>query len=347
MSLSSPYLNQDSTVRFRKRKARFSFSEVHILLDEVRKNRHIVVGKFNAGVPSDVKRRKWAEITARVNEIGECEREIMEVVKKWSDLKCDTKRKVAALQTGGVLSQRLARTNMEFSPIELIVESILELDKKPWEATQRSRSRVYSDEQEGGGEDEEEEDGAFMGMGSVHSSPGRGMEMGGMPPATSGAGIPAIHNDGFKSGDPEPHLVDSDEDNRDHLPSSSMASVTNSYSEEDGIATRCNTGHVSSTATASTKTAFFSMVETDSSRERLVQSASLSVQEQHTTNALLGTVSRSLEILAESIQQLAETQQEFARESLQLQRETVQVLRDFASGAITILQEKVNGKPAL
>lgn len=46
MSLPSPYLNQDSTVRFRKRKARFSFSEVHILLDEVRKNRHIVVGEF-------------------------------------------------------------------------------------------------------------------------------------------------------------------------------------------------------------------------------------------------------------------------------------------------------------
>lgn len=89
---------------------------------------------------------------------------------------------------------------MEFSPIEVIVESILELDKKPWEATQRSRSRRYSDEQEGGGEDEDEEDGAFMGMGSVHSSPGRGMDMGGMPPATGGAGIPEIHNDGSKSG---------------------------------------------------------------------------------------------------------------------------------------------------
>lgn len=147
--------------------------------------------------------------------------------------------------------------------------------------------------------------------------------------------------------DAEPQLIDSDEDNRDILPSSSMASVANSYSEEDGIATRGNTGHVSSTATASTKTACFSGVESDGSRERLVQSASLSVQEQHTTNALLGTVSRSLEILAESIQQLAESQHEFARESLQLQRETVQVLQNFATGALTILQEKVNGKPAL
>ncbi|KTF71154.1 hypothetical protein cypCar_00042280 [Cyprinus carpio] len=346
MSVSSLYLKQDNMVRFKRRKARFSFSEVHILLDEVRKNRHIVVGKFNAGVPSDVKRRKWAEITARVNEIGECDREIMEVIKKWSDLKCDTKRKVAALRTGASVSLRLARSNIELSPMEVIVESILELDKRPWEATQRSRSRSHGDDQETVGEDEEEEDGGFMGMRSVNSSPSRGMDVGGMPATTSGSGG-EIQYDSSKPGDPESHL-DSDEDNRDLFPSSSMASVTNSYSEEDGIATRGSAGHVSSTATASTKRPMsFSGVEPDSSREQLVHNASISVQEQHTANALLATVSRSLERLAESVQQLAETQQEFARESLQLQRDTVQVLRDFASGALTILQEKVNGKPAL
>lgn len=87
--------------------------------------------------------------------------------------------------------------------------------------------------------------------------------------------------------------------------------------------------------------------ELDNAREQLAHSASLSVQEQHTTNALLATVSRSLELLAESVQQLAETQQEFVRESLQLQRETVQVLREFATGALTLLHEKVNGKPPL
>ncbi|XP_067296231.1 nuclear apoptosis-inducing factor 1 [Pseudorasbora parva] len=348
MSVTSLYLKQDNMVRFKRRKARFSFSEVHILLDEVRKNRHIVVGKFNAGIPSDVKRRKWAEITARVNEIGECDREIMEVIKKWSDLKCDTKRKVAALRTGATVSQRLARSNIELSPMEVIVESILELDKKPWEATQRSRSRSHGDEQEPVCEDEEEEDGGFVGMGSVNSSPSRGMDVGGMPATTSGAGgANEMQYDGSKAGDPESHL-DSDEDNRDLFPSSSMASVSNSYSEEDGIATRGNTGHVSSTATTSTKRPVsFSGAEPDSSREQLAHNASLSVQEQHTTNALLATVSRSLELLAESVQQLAETQQEFARESLQVQRDTMQVLREFASGALTILHEKVNGKPAL
>lgn len=79
----------------------------------------------------------------------------------------------------------------------------------------------------------------------------------------------------------------------------------------------------------------------------MLHNASLSLQEQHATNILLETVSRSLELLSESVQQLAETQQEFVRESLQLQRETVQVLRDFTGGAIALMHDKLNGRPAL
>lgn len=82
-------------------------------------------------------------------------------------------------------------------------------------------------------------------------------------------------------------------------------------------------------------------------RDSMLQNASLSLQEQHATNVLLETVSRSLELLSESVQQLAETQQEFVRESLQLQRETVQVLRDFTGGAIALMHDKLNGRPAL
>lgn len=148
-----------------------------------------------------MKRRKWAEITARVNEIGECDREIMEVIKKWSDLKCDTKRKVAALRTGVSVSLRLARSNIELSPMEVIVESILELDKRPWEATQRSRSRSHGDDQEAVCEDEEEEDGGFVGMGSVNSSPSRGLDVGGIPATTSGSGVASeVWYDNSKTG---------------------------------------------------------------------------------------------------------------------------------------------------
>ena len=79
----------------------------------------------------------------------------------------------------------------------------------------------------------------------------------------------------------------------------------------------------------------------------VLQNAAFSLQEQHATNMLLETVSRSLELLSESVQQLAETQHEFIRESLQLQRETVQVLRDFTGGAIALVHDKLNGRPAL
>lgn len=45
------YYNHDSVTRFKKRKARFSFSEVHILLDEVRKHRMVVVGMCSNSHP--------------------------------------------------------------------------------------------------------------------------------------------------------------------------------------------------------------------------------------------------------------------------------------------------------
>lgn len=131
--------------------------------------------------------------------------------------------------------------------------------------------------------------------------------------------------------------MDSDDDHHDIIPSS----MNHSYTEDEGNLS--SVPHVSSSSTGHAQ----AKAEPESAREQLAQSASLSVQEQHVTNALLCTVSRSLELLAESVQQLAETQQEFARESLRLQRETVQVLREFASGALTLLHERVNGKPPL
>ncbi|KAK2816654.1 hypothetical protein Q7C36_022925 [Tachysurus vachellii] len=330
-SSSSLPLGQDGAVRYKKRKANFSFSEVHILLDEVRKNRHIVVGKFNSGIPSDVKRRKWTEITQRINEIGECDREVSEVIKKWSDLKCDTKRKIAALHTGVALPH-----SSDLTQTENIVSSILELDKKPWEATRSPRGRSRSEEQDMAVGDDDD-DIAFLGPGSVQDSPRSGIETRPMPPPLPGAAVGGFEMklDPLNNTDADSHAMDSDDDHHDVIPSS----VNNSYAEDEGNVS--SVPHVSSSSTGHAK------AEPESAREQLAQSASLSVQEQHVTNALLCTVSRSLELLAESVQQLAETQQEFARESLRLQRETVQVLREFASGALTLLHERVNGKPPL
>lgn len=159
------------SANFKKRKSRFTFSEVQLLLTEVKRNRHILVGqydysfsnlvkhqwhfftifdvlgvriepcpspcmtntvpwiyvlqtgKFNQGVSSDVKKRTWAALTARINEISECHREVIEIVKKWSDLKCDTKRKVAAMRASGFSA---ARITDDLSPVERMVHQILQ-----------------------------------------------------------------------------------------------------------------------------------------------------------------------------------------------------------------------------
>lgn len=81
--------------------------------------------------------------------------------------------------------------------------------------------------------------------------------------------------------------------------------------------------------------------------EQLAHSAQLSLQEQQAATALMGSISRSLETMSESVQQLVETQQAFVRDSLQLQRDALHVLRDFTAGVLTLMQDKLNGRPLL
>ncbi|XP_061904312.1 nuclear apoptosis-inducing factor 1 [Entelurus aequoreus] len=315
--------NQDSAIRFKKRKARFTFSEVHILLDEVRKHRSVVVGKFNRGVPTDMKKRTWAEITARVNEIGECQREVIEVIKKWSDLKCDTKRKVAAMRSGKVPNRGLnSRLSKDLNQTEKIVHQILEMDQE---------DEISSDfgplgDDDDVPEEEEMEDEDMVGM---QSSP------------NGETSQPAF--------DLQFELPTTDEweddPKDDALPSIPASKPTGDHKGNNGLQ-RPGQSHIpsgGSTATSSHSTT----QSTINARESMLQNASLSLQEQHATNILMETVSRSLELLSESVQQLAETQQEFVRESLRLQRETVQVLRDFTGGAITLMHDKLNGRPAV
>ncbi|XP_062309537.1 nuclear apoptosis-inducing factor 1 [Osmerus eperlanus] len=381
--MSSPlYYNQDSVTRFKKRKARFTFSEVHILLDEVRKNRHVVVGKFNRGVPTDIKKHTWAEITARVNEIGDCQREVIEVIKKWSDLKCDTKRKVAAMRSGvGSQKSLSARGLRELTPTESIVHQILEMDaKRDVGEASYDHLRLLGDNGEGM-EEEEEDDEDMVGM---RRSPNGGMDMASMPAPHSMGGpmlgsmpglmppLPSHNTDQLMAGysgssrdvsqpsyemqyeippmeDTDGPFVDSDDD---LLPSANLSSTLpedrpgNSSAHKDSSSSGAPKPAPSSSAPPLLPSPLAAQPP-QSSRDSLLQNATLSVQEQHATNVLLETVSRSLELLSESVQQLAETQQEFVRDSLQLQRETVQVLRDFTSGALALMHDKLNGRPAL
>ncbi|XP_058484310.1 myb-related transcription factor, partner of profilin isoform X2 [Solea solea] len=336
MSSPSPsfYYSQDSVTRFKKRKARFTFSEVHILLDEVRKHRAVVVGKFNRGVPTDTKKRTWAEITARVNEIGECQREVIEVIKKWSDLKCDTKRKVAAMRSGTVPNRGLnSRLSRDLNQTEKIVLQILEMDE---EDQSMSDFGPLGDDDDVPEEEEEIEEEDMMGL---QNSPNG--EMASMPPP------PSYSMSGLAQSDTEAAFGDSDEDQReDGLPSTLAAKPTEDHQGNNGIPKQEQPQMDSEPSTSAAPRSTPGQAS-QSTRESMLHNATLSLQEQHATNMLLETVSRSLELLSESVQQLAETQHDFVRESLHLQREMVQVLRDFTGGAIALMHDKLNGRPAL
>ncbi|XP_056904774.1 myb-related transcription factor, partner of profilin isoform X1 [Takifugu flavidus] len=125
--MSAPWRDEDEEFRVGRArgvlrsKPRFSFNEVKLLLEAVKKNRNILLKKFNHGVSSEVKKRKWAEITDQVNALGENHREMRQIMKKWADLKCDGKRRIIALRgpNGATIRKKT------LGPVEKMVHDIL------------------------------------------------------------------------------------------------------------------------------------------------------------------------------------------------------------------------------
>ncbi|XP_057695270.1 myb-related transcription factor, partner of profilin-like isoform X2 [Corythoichthys intestinalis] len=106
---------------------RFSFSEVKMLLREVRRNRYILLRKFNHGVSAEAKKQKWAEITDQINGLGENHREVRQIMKKWADLKCDGKRRMALLDAAEQVadSSAVRRKRKSLDSVEKMVHGIL------------------------------------------------------------------------------------------------------------------------------------------------------------------------------------------------------------------------------
>ncbi|XP_061682947.1 uncharacterized protein LOC133504573 [Syngnathoides biaculeatus] len=102
---------------------RFSFSEIKMLLQEVRRNRYILLRKFNHGVSAEAKKQKWAEITEQINALGENRREVRQIMKKWADLKCDGKRRLALLRAPNGSAGRRKRKSLD--SVEKMVHGIL------------------------------------------------------------------------------------------------------------------------------------------------------------------------------------------------------------------------------
>ncbi|XP_033953976.1 myb-related transcription factor, partner of profilin-like [Pseudochaenichthys georgianus] len=102
-------------------KPRFSFTEVKVLLDAVKRNRFILLRKFNQGVSAEAKKQTWTEITNQINGLGENHREVRQIMKKWADLKCDGKRRALALRSPNGSNMR----KKNLGPIERMVYKIL------------------------------------------------------------------------------------------------------------------------------------------------------------------------------------------------------------------------------
>uniref|UniRef100_W5KSX2 Zgc:113149 n=1 Tax=Astyanax mexicanus TaxID=7994 RepID=W5KSX2_ASTMX len=307
-------------VRFKKRKSRFTFPEVQLLLNEVKKNRHILVGKYNHGVSSDVKKRKWATLTARINEISDCHREIIEIIKKWSDLKCDTKRKVAAMRASGFSAAHIAQN---LSTVETMVQQILQ----PSSADSDSLTADHVPDED----DEEDSQGAF---GMPQHSPCLANGMPFLPPAP----LPMAMM--YSSIQLSEVGLKSDQSANFHEPFTTAREQVRAETQQQASNNIVVQAGTSSHATPSRPPPLPTSVGLGSLQDHLAKSASLSLKEQQAATLLIGTLSRSLESLSESVQQLVQTQQKFARDTLRLQRDTLHVLRDFSSTSLALLQDK-------
>ncbi|XP_062398308.1 nuclear apoptosis-inducing factor 1-like isoform X2 [Sardina pilchardus] len=114
----------------KKRKMNFSEREVEIIVEEMEKQKHILVNHFNAGVTHIAKNNAWIEILKRVNAVTTCQRELAEVKKKWSDLKTEVRRKVAQARaamegTGDCTSVPVILTSMQQRICNLLGEATI------------------------------------------------------------------------------------------------------------------------------------------------------------------------------------------------------------------------------
>uniref|UniRef100_A0A096MFR6 Myb/SANT-like DNA-binding domain-containing protein n=1 Tax=Poecilia formosa TaxID=48698 RepID=A0A096MFR6_POEFO len=302
-------------------KPRFSYTEVKLLLDEVKKNRHILLKKFNRGVSVDAKKQKWTEITDRINGLGENHRDpsqTRQIMKKWADLKCDGKRRLLALRGPNGSNLRKKR----LGPVERMVHRILMMSP--------SRAAVVFGSPDGGSDQD---------WSPAEDFP-KSLQTGPLmqPPApysylnlneNSGSHGDGLSFDMSPLSSPENEPGPSSQDVRQRI----RPVFTYSRTHQNQNQKSCNVPPGGAAPPSS------------SSSSAAARLSSQSLQQQRAGRLLLGSVSRSLEVLTRSVQLLVESQQEFVQESLQLQRDAVDVLRDFSETALRMLRHKTSSGP--
>ncbi|XP_007543810.1 uncharacterized protein LOC103131997 isoform X2 [Poecilia formosa] len=323
-------------------KPRFSYTEVKLLLDEVKKNRHILLKKFNRGVSVDAKKQKWTEITDRINGLGENHRETRQIMKKWADLKCDGKRRLLALRGPNGSNLRKKR----LGPVERMVHRILMMSPSRDGGSDQdwSPAEDFPKSLQTGPLMQPPAPYSYLNLNENSGSHGDGLSFD-MSPLSSPENEPdeLIHSSSeFDQADDE---GPSSQDVRQRI----RPVFTYSRTHQNQNQKSCNVppGGAAPPSSSSSSAAASGPPPAPSppSRPSPTRLSSQSLQQQRAGRLLLGSVSRSLEVLTRSVQLLVESQQEFVQESLQLQRDAVDVLRDFSETALRMLRHKTSSGP--
>ncbi|KAL7383453.1 hypothetical protein ABVT39_011126 [Epinephelus coioides] len=109
----------------RAKKRNFTDTEIEVLVGEVETNQKILFGTLNAGVTNQRKNAAWEKVTTAVNSVRSEERSLLEVKKKWFDIKIRAKKRVTAHRheisaTGGGQA-----TTTQLSPMDTRIASII------------------------------------------------------------------------------------------------------------------------------------------------------------------------------------------------------------------------------
>ena len=80
----------------RMSKKKLTESEMEVLLSEVEACTNVLVGKLSYDISSKHKRSGWESVSEAFNAVGSEKRTQAEVKKKWSNIKVDVERRLAA-----------------------------------------------------------------------------------------------------------------------------------------------------------------------------------------------------------------------------------------------------------
>ena len=78
------------------KKKNFTETELEEVLSKVEARKNVLFGTLSSGIRSQRKKTGWESVCQAVNAVGSENRTQAEVKKKWSDIKVNVKRRLAA-----------------------------------------------------------------------------------------------------------------------------------------------------------------------------------------------------------------------------------------------------------